>query len=382
MIMRVLSLLALMLGFTCAALADPPATPAPPAPAATASADPAANEAWAKIGADATSLTDAERAHDLAGLRAAVPKVRADATDFIQKFPSDERTPGAKLMQAQSGQIALGLDLPGAPTRAVVLAQFHALATDPSVPMEIRVHASMVDAQQIFMSVMDEAKDNPHNPAMWNDLESRIEAFEKTAGDAPGQEPQGAVLMLRHSQISLLEQAGETARLQALLAQLEKSPQPKIVEMAQDAAAKSKADFDLKSKPLDLKFASLDGRAVDLAQLRGKVVLLDFWATWCPPCRAETPGVVAAYQKYHDKGFAIVGISLDQDKGALQKYVADNKMPWPQYFDGKGWDNKVSSSFGIDSIPAMWLVGKDGKVITTDARDDLGGNVEKALAAQ
>ena len=91
--------------------------------------------------------------------------------------------------------------------------------------------------------------------------------------------------------------------------------------------------------------------------------------------------MVAAYQKYHDKGFEIVGISFDQDKGALEKYVADNKMPWPQYFDGKGWENAIGTRFGIDSIPAMWLIGKDGVVVTQDGRDDLDGQVGKLLAA-
>ena len=133
--------------------------------------------------------------------------------------------------------------------------------------------------------------------------------------------------------------------------------------------------------PLDLKFTSVDGQSIDLSKMRGKVVLVDFWATWCPPCRGEVPNVVAAYQKYHDKGFEIVGISLDQDKDALVAFTKENGMVWPQYFDGKGWDNDISKGFGIDSIPAMWLVGKDGKVITTDAGDDLDGQVESALKA-
>jgi len=140
------------------------------------------------------------------------------------------------------------------------------------------------------------------------------------------------------------------------------------------------ADVDL-SKPLDLKFTAVDGRAVDLSKLRGKVVLIDFWATWCPPCRGEVPNVVAAYQKYHSQGFAIMGVSLDSDKDALLSFTKENGMVWPQYFDGKGWDNDISKGFGIDSIPAMWLVGKDGKVITTNARDDLAGQVAAALKA-
>src|SRR5271170_2946664 len=114
------------------------------------------------------------------------------------------------------------------------------------------------------------------------------------------------------------------------------------------------------TQPLDLKFTAVDGSQVDLANLRGKVVLIDFWATWCPPCRGEVPNVVAAYQKYHDQGFEVIGISLDQDKDALLSFTKQNGMVWPQYFDGKGWDNTVSKSFGIDSIPAMWLVDKKG----------------------
>ena len=138
------------------------------------------------------------------------------------------------------------------------------------------------------------------------------------------------------------------------------------------------ADVD-QSKPLDLKYTAVDGTKVDLANMRGKVVLVDFWATWCPPCRGEVPNVVAAYKKYHDQGFEVVGVSLDQDKDALLAFTKENGMVWPQYFDGKGWDNEISKGFGIDSIPAMWLVGKDGKVITTNAREDLAGQVEKAL---
>jgi thiol-disulfide isomerase/thioredoxin len=140
------------------------------------------------------------------------------------------------------------------------------------------------------------------------------------------------------------------------------------------------ADFQ-QSTPLKLKYTAVDGRTVDLATMRGKVVLVDFWATWCPPCRGEVPNVVAAYKKYHDQGFEIVGVSLDKDKDKLLAFTEENGMVWPQYFDGQGWLNEVSRSFGIYSIPAMWLVGKDGKVITTNARGDLAGQVEKALKA-
>ena len=136
---------------------------------------------------------------------------------------------------------------------------------------------------------------------------------------------------------------------------------------------------DLKTKPVELKFTAVDGKEVDLAKMRGKVVLIDFWATWCGPCVAELPNVLKAYEKLHDKGFEIVGISLDQDQAKLESFVKEKGMKWSQYFDGKGWQNDISSRFGIQSIPAMWLVDKKGMLVSNDVRGKLEELVEKAL---
>jgi thiol-disulfide isomerase/thioredoxin len=134
------------------------------------------------------------------------------------------------------------------------------------------------------------------------------------------------------------------------------------------------------TKPLDLKFTAVDGKKVDLTNLRGKVVLIDFWATWCEPCREEVPGVLAVYKKFHGQGFEVVGVSLDQDKDAMLAFAKEHDMAWPQYFDGRGWDNAISSSFGVSEIPAMLLIGKDGKVVKPDGSGDLSHQVGKLVA--
>jgi len=134
-------------------------------------------------------------------------------------------------------------------------------------------------------------------------------------------------------------------------------------------------------QPLDMKFTAVDGTKVDLAKMKGKVVLIDFWATWCGPCIAELPSVKKTYKKLNPKGFEIIGISLDTKESALKRFIKKENMPWPQFFDGKGWKNSISTAHGIRSIPAMWLVDKQGNLADLNARADLEGKVEALLAA-
>lgn len=133
-------------------------------------------------------------------------------------------------------------------------------------------------------------------------------------------------------------------------------------------------------KPLTMKFKTLDGQDFDLSKHQGKVVLIDYWATWCPPCRAALPGVKATYEKLHPKGFEIVGISFDKSKGDLKSFLAKEKMTWPQYFDGLFWDNKIGKKYGIEAIPTTWLVDKKGNLREKDAGENLAQKVEKLLA--
>jgi peroxiredoxin len=143
-------------------------------------------------------------------------------------------------------------------------------------------------------------------------------------------------------------------------------------------AASEKAQEQLKvgKKFPDFDEKDLKGKPFSLAAYKGNVVLIDFWATWCGPCRAELPNVLSTYAKYHSKGFEVLGISLDDDKEVLENFIKTQKMTWPQYFDGKAWENKLSQKYGITGIPATFLIDGEGTIIARDLR---GPELAKAV---
>jgi peroxiredoxin len=159
----------------------------------------------------------------------------------------------------------------------------------------------------------------------------------------------------------------------SMIASMKKQEESKKIQRGLAEGTKF-PDFDEKD---------LAGKPMSIANYKGKVVLVDFWATWCGPCVGELPNVIKTYEKHHGQGFEIVGISLDSDESKLKSFIKDKNMTWQQFFDGKGWGNKLSTKYGVNSIPATYLLDGEGKIIGKNLRGEaLEEAVAKAVSAK
>ena len=132
----------------------------------------------------------------------------------------------------------------------------------------------------------------------------------------------------------------------------------------------------------DLEMDDPEGKSMKLSQFVGKskLILVDFWASWCGPCRAEMPNVVKAYNDYHSKGFEVIGVSFDNDKDAWQQAIAQLSMPWPQMSDLKGWESAAAAAYSIRAIPSNVLLDEKGTIVAKDLRgDDLSAKLAELL---
>lgn len=131
------------------------------------------------------------------------------------------------------------------------------------------------------------------------------------------------------------------------------------------------------NKAVDFTQNTVDGKPVSLSDFRGKYVLLDFWASWCRPCRMENPNVVAAYHKFKDKGFTVLGVSMDTDPTKWQNAIQQDGLVWTHISDLKGWANEAGKLYNITGIPANFLIDREGKIVAKDLR---GEALEQKLA--
>jgi len=142
------------------------------------------------------------------------------------------------------------------------------------------------------------------------------------------------------------------------------------------AQIKNAQSFVIGAEAPDFTMSDMEGKAVNLSDFKGKVVLIDFWASWCGPCRKENPHVVKLYEKYKEDGFEILGVSLDKTKDRWVQAVAKDGLTWPQVSDLKGWQNEVAQMYSVKSIPHTVLLDKEGKILAFKLR---GPQLDQAL---
>jgi thiol-disulfide isomerase/thioredoxin len=339
------------------------------APAATGSSD--ADKAWNELQQNGQSPQPPEAWQKARPFQEEIEKFKAgegdrlskaakQARDFQTRFPKDDRAEQAGSKEYELLQIASQLGNTNGLARLNAIEE--AKLKDPKLSEEERFQIRATAVNRNASAKLSESR-----AAAFAELEKGARSLIK---DFPKrQEPYGMLLSVAGE--------AESDKARQIAKDLAASSAPNEIKDAANAILKK---MELVGKPVPIKFTAVDGRSVDLQKLRGKVVLIDFWATWCGPCVHEVPNVVASYAKLHPKGFEIVGISFDKDKDALVKFVGQQKMTWPQYFDGKQWENDYGKQFGIQSIPSMWLVDKKGNLRDLNGREDLANKVEKLLA--
>jgi len=294
----------------------------------------------------------------------------SDAADklhqFYTKYPSNENVVEARRREYDLLKVAVDLGNTNAVTRIEALDQQR--LKDPSLSDDERIGLRVEQIQRILSS----ANENTVTNALGK-VETAMRALQSEfpdRADLAGMTASLADIWFRH---------GNFQKSRALAEEVLKS---KAEQDAKETVSMLLKQLSHEGKPVDLKFSALDGREVDLKKLRGKVVLIDFWATWCAPCMRELPNVKAVYQKFHDKGFEIVGLSYDEEKQALQQVVSTESIPWPQGFDEANGGKKFAEEFGVTSLPTMWLLDKNGVLRDLQGVNDLEKKVEKFLAAK
>lgn len=352
--MTLRSLLALLLAGAASTLSAQ--TPAPPA------VDPAATALWAEHARGMGDRSDGRSNVNF-------DLVTGKALEFFVKYPDERRVGGILFNLASFGGWMEGSEHTAARRADWQVHLRDAMAgalRDGTWPDHIWAGLHWVAAKN-DLAMQLAASGRPDLAA----LRARIDVISARAPAAPYR------TFLEQEYVRWLEQLEPAA----VGAHLERLAASDIEDLANYGRGQL-AIHQLRQTPMELTFTALDGTRVDLADYRGKVVLVDCWATWCVPCIKELPNIKAAVAKWGDKGFAVIGISFDRigDKEKLIKFVADEQLNWPHWFNESGGRNPFGVKYNIRSIPATFLLDRDGRLVTTDTHGDkLEAELQKLL---
>jgi thiol-disulfide isomerase/thioredoxin len=286
-----------------------------------------------------------------------------DAAEFTKRFPHDVHEPQAMLWKLET------TDFPDPADQRIALLRQNEMdarpiAGDPALPADFRF--------EVESTILAQWLDRPDviRPDQAVILENRIAELVQTHPAEP------AIISFQLARADLMLRFDHEKGV-AFLRELTTTSDQNLANAAKARMAKEQ----LIGQPISLQFTATDGSSINMGELRGKVVLVDFWASWCPDCIREMPAVRQIYQKFREKGFTIIGISLDKDEQALANFVARKLIPWPQYFDGKGWENDFARKYGVHAIPEMWLINQRGEVASTDISvEELEQKTEQLLS--
>ena len=322
-------------------------------------------------------------------------KTPADYFDFVEQMSAENEQAGLASQERQE------LENKMAHTVVAVVDKVLKLKNSPEEAMQ--AHYFRLQASQILLSnsapgarkqleqAIDSARKdkNPEVQAVgmkfftegmfrqWSELskqdkESKLKEVAKfLSSGKPEPHKVNTVLTILQVLQQVQEEPLAKPLLEAVVPGFEKSDHPGI-KAASKKFAGALRRLSLPGNSMELSGKLMDGTELDWESYRGKVVLVDFWATWCGPCRMEVPNVLRLYDKYHEQGFEVVGVSLDAELEQAESYISQYEIPWPNLFspneDERAWEAPMAVKYGVSGIPLAILLDREGKVVSLLAR--------------